>query len=446
MITLSPLARPAASFRRCRDSGCLPSEVPEGLRGEWNTECGEWTQTCSCLDTRPGPPMPKSETGSPGQAIYIRNLRRISWLVVLSVSAVPISAATLAIQNQTIGPGQSEIAAVSFFSEGQAISALQFDLECDAALTVLLFSGAQSDASGKTLHATYLPGGSVRILVIGINRANIADGQVLRPLIRVDAQSSPGSAGIRILNPMATTADGAAVDLAPVSAVVTIQPGTIVTSAPPVGIFNSASFLPGPVSPGEIVTILGGPDLTRTSSVSFNDLSAPILYAGAGQVNAVAPMNLEPGKTVIVRIATTQPVREIPIAVAPAEPALFTVGSAGFGPGAILNEDYTLNSSASAAASGSVISLYGTGFGLLSAPTADGEIATGPVPTALPVSATIGGVRAEVFYAGAAPGLIAGAVQINVRIPAGLPPNSAAPVSLSAGPYTTPAGVTVSVR
>jgi uncharacterized protein (TIGR03437 family) len=64
----------------------------------------------------------------------------------------------------------------------------------------------------------------------------------------------------------------------------------------------------------------------------------------------------------------------------------------------------------------------------------------------LPVSATIGGVRAEVLYAGAAPGLIAGVVQINVLIPAGVPPNSAAPVSLSAGPYTTPAGVTVSIR
>jgi uncharacterized protein (TIGR03437 family) len=385
-------------------------------------------------------------TGSPGKVVYTRNLQFISPLMALYALAVPISAATLTIENRTISPGQSDIAAVSFSSDGQAVSALQFDLECDPGLTILLFPGAQSDASGKTLYSTHLPGGSVRILVIGTNQANIGDGQVLRPLVRIDAGVAPGSAGIRIANPMATAPDGAPVPLAPVSAVVTIQPGATVASPPPVGIFNAASLLPGPVSPGQIITILGGTDLARTSSVSINFVPAPILYAGAGQVNAVAPMNLEPGKTAIVRIATIGPVREVPMAVTPAAPAIFTAGAAGFGPGAILNEDSTLNSFSNAATPGSVISLYGTGFGLLSLPTADGEIATGPLPTALPVSATIGGVRAEVFYAGAAPGLIAGAVQINVRIPEGLPPDSAAPVSLSAGPYTSPAGVTVSIR
>lgn len=394
---------------------------------------GHWTQIYRRLET-------------PGDANSIRKPGWIRPLVALCALAIPGSSATLTIENRTIGAGQSDIAAVSLSSAGQAISALQFDLECDPGLTIRLFPGDQSDASGKALYTTYFSGGSLRVVVAGINQANIRDGLVLRPLVRVDAQATPRSAGIRIVNPLATTPDGAAVELEPASAIITIPSGATAPSVPPLGIFNAASMLPGPVSPGEIVTILGGPDLTWTSSVFFNDLPAPILYTGAGQANVAVPMGLEPGRTVAVRITTSLPLDEIPVAAAPAAPAIFTQGSTGFGPGAILNEDYTLNSVSNAAAVGSVISLYGTGFGLLSSSTADGRVVTGPIPTALPVSATIGGVRAEVLYAGAAPGLIAGAVQINVRIPEVLAPDSSAPVSLSAGPYTTPAGVTVSIR
>jgi uncharacterized protein (TIGR03437 family) len=390
--------------------------------------------------------MATSETGSPGETVYIGKFRLLSSLFALFALVIPGSSATLTIQNQTIGPGQSDIAAVSLSSGGEAVSALQFDLECDPGLTIRLFPGVQSETSGKALYATFLPGGSLRVLVVGINQANIGDGEVLQPLVRVDTQATTGSAGIRIMNPLATAPDGAAVKLEATSAIVTIQSGVTSTSRPPVGVFNAANLLPGPVSPGEIVTIFGGPDLTRTSSVLFNGLSAPILYAGVGQVNAVVPMGLGASGTVTVQVTTTQPLYEISTAVAPAAPAIFTVGSAGFGPGAILNQDYTLNSFSNAAAAGSVISLYGTGFGLLSPSMSDGQIATEAIPTALAVSATIGGVRAQLLYAGAAPGLIAGVVQINLRIPEGLPPNSAAPVSLSAGPYTTPAGVTVSIR
>ena len=98
------------------------------------------------------------------------------------------------------------------------------------------------------------------------------------------------------------------------------------------------------------------------------------------------------------------------------------------------------------AAAGSVVMVYGTGFGSLDPPAADGEIAGFPARTTLPVSASIGDLPAEVLYAGAAPGLVAGVVQVNLRIPSGLAPNLAAPVSVTIGSATTPAGVTVSIR
>jgi uncharacterized protein (TIGR03437 family) len=47
-----------------------------------------------------------------------------------------------------------------------------------------------------------------------------------------------------------------------------------------------------------------------------------------------------------------------------------------------------------------------------------------------PVTVTIGGEPAPIIYAGAAPGLVAGAVQVNVKVP-----------NLSAGPYLTAVSV-----
>ena len=66
---------------------------------------------------------------------------------------------------------------------------------------------------------------------------------------------------------------------------------------------------------------------------------------------------------------------------------------------------------------------------------ADGSI----IPTSnLPlsqaaVSVTIGGQLATVTYHGVAPGLVAGVMQINAQIPAGITPGAAVPVAVSAG-------------
>jgi uncharacterized protein (TIGR03437 family) len=63
----------------------------------------------------------------------------------------------------------------------------------------------------------------------------------------------------------------------------------------------------------------------------------------------------------------------------------------------------------------------------------------------LPVTATIGGVNAPVTYAGAAPGEVAGVVQVNVQVPAGVATGSAVPVTVSVGGIAAQQGVTISV-
>ena len=54
------------------------------------------------------------------------------------------------------------------------------------------------------------------------------------------------------------------------------------------------------------------------------------------------------------------------------------------------------------------------------------------------MNVTIGGVEAEVVYAGGAPGLLAGVVQVNARVPIGITPGDAVEVKFVVGPRVVP--------
>jgi uncharacterized protein (TIGR03437 family) len=77
----------------------------------------------------------------------------------------------------------------------------------------------------------------------------------------------------------------------------------------------------------------------------------------------------------------------------------------------------------------------------------DGVItgSTPPQPI-LPVSVQIDGLDAIVEYAGAAPGIVAGALQVNARIPDSARPGPSVPVLVKVGGKTSPPGVTVAVK
>jgi uncharacterized protein (TIGR03437 family) len=173
---------------------------------------------------------------------------------------------------------------------------------------------------------------------------------------------------------------------------------------------------------------------------------ATVIWAGLNQVNAIVPFGLDLSAPAQVEIQQGASTAKTAVPVAAASPAIFTLSTTGIGPGAILNQDYTVNSVAKPAAPGSVIMIYGTGFGSLSPLPADGQIAQDLATTASPVTATIDGLPASVWYAGAAPELINGAVQVNVQVPPGAHTNPAAPISLTIGSYTTQPGVTVSIK
>ncbi len=232
-------------------------------------------------------------------------------------------------------------------------------------------------------------------------------------------------------------------------------------------VVSAASFGSGPVAPGELITIFGygiGPaapvaaaptgGLFGTSlggvKVSFDGVAAPLLYAAAGQVNAVVPFEVAgKGTTEMTVTAADGSSYTAKLAVVTVSPAVFAQDSSGSGQGAILNNPgMSRNSPANPAARGSTVSIYLTGTGLYTPAGTDGALgplASEPV-TALPVSVTIGGLPAVVTYQGAAPGLILGLTQVNAQVPANAGPGATVPVSVTVGTTGGRNTVTMAVK
>jgi len=156
------------------------------------------------------------------------------------------------------------------------------------------------------------------------------------------------------------------------------------------------------------------------------------------------PWELAGSATAAVTVQYQEANSSVTVAVAGTSTALFTLGG-GFGPGAILNQDYTVNSPSNPAAGGSVILLYGTGGGALQGSATDGALAPGAALLQANVSVLVGGQPAQVLYAGAAPGLVNGLVQINVQLPAGVTGDTV-PVLATVGQYISQSGVTAAIQ
>jgi len=219
---------------------------------------------------------------------------------------------------------------------------------------------------------------------------------------------------------------------------------------PAAGVVNGASFAPGPVSPGEIVSLFGsaiGPTpalLTLTNprlvanslagvQAYFEGVPAPLLYAAAGQVNAVVPYSVAGKSTTVLQLeylgVLSAPVT---LQVAAATPGVFSIAGSGQGAGAILNaRDNSINSALNPAARGDWVSIYATGAGATTPASVDGLLAVAPLPAPnAQVTVTIGGLPCQLNYEGAAPGLVSGVLQINAQVPAGVTPGPAVPIQI----------------
>ncbi|MBI1895708.1 MAG: lamin tail domain-containing protein [Acidobacteria bacterium] len=224
---------------------------------------------------------------------------------------------------------------------------------------------------------------------------------------------------------------------APVAYFTTVAAGA---SIAPVRVLNAASRLTGAVAPGEVLVLPA-----VATRVFFNSVPAAILHAGADHTIAIAPFTLA-GSTTEVRLEGAAGARSFLLPVVEKVPGIFTVDGSGRGQGAILNQDFTTNSAARPASRGSMIMIFGTGGGQTEPPSRDGQMAGGDPPRLSHVFVEIDGMPAEVTYAGAAPGMVAGVWQVNVRVPEGITPEAAVPVRVGIGGRWSQPGVKLAVR
>jgi len=370
------------------------------------------------------------------------NSSSIAFLVVTSLSL----AAQLSLPNQITGPNSSVPAQLTFSPQTDSVSAVQFDLQYDtSAMSILVTVGDAVRSAGKSIYFTDLAPGKRRFLIVGLNQNSIPAGPLLNLFLNLNA-SSGGVYPLAFSNAVGADPNGQPVTAATTDGMVTVEG----PSGPPLqtqGVLNGASLLPGPVAPGEIITLMGVGFLGGTS-VLFDGTPAPLLYAGQNQINAVVPYQVA-GQTVTqMQVSSAGSViAGFPLSVVASSPAIFTQDSSGTGQGAILNEDLSLNSPSNPAQRGSIVAIYATGAGQTNPPGVDGLVAetTSTVPI-LPVTVSIGGINCGTRYAGGAPGLISGVLQVNCQIADSTTLGGAVPVILMVGNTASPLRVTLAVQ
>lgn len=216
--------------------------------------------------------------------------------------------------------------------------------------------------------------------------------------------------------------------------------------SPALALVSGASYATGPIAANSILSLFGA-DLACASQprLLLNGFGADVLYAGPLQVNLVVSAAMTAQTPAILRVECGgSETGRVYLDVADAAPALFTVDYSGQGQGSIINQDSSYNGArppASPARRGSIVAVYGTGFGKVKPPDAQGLSWL-----ELPVTATVGGLPAEVTYAGLVPTMTTGLQQINVRIPPECPAGGSIPIQIRAGWRPTQAGTTLAVQ
>jgi uncharacterized protein (TIGR03437 family) len=235
-------------------------------------------------------------------------------------------------------------------------------------------------------------------------------------------------------------------------------------------VVNAASFQKGPISPGEIITIIGtgiGPTtpaglaLDQTGKVAasfggvqvlFSGTAAPLTYVSATQINCVVPYEIRGLVSPYVQVSYQGQLSSMfPLTSAPTSPALFTANGSGAGPAAAFNQDQSYNLPGKPAPKGSTVVVFMTGEGLIAPSGMTGKITTvSPNPPItpqpiLPVAVFIDGQQASIAFYGEAPGLVSGVMQLNVQIPPNVPSGNL-PITVFVGTNSSQSGVTVSVQ
>jgi len=386
-------------------SGTTPASVQVAVNGT-TLQVGQYMGTVTITSTGAG--------GSPIAVPVVLNV-----LAPATIAAAPTSLSFAYAIGQAAPPAQN--LQVSGTNSVPFTTQLQFDGTANQWLTV-------SPASGNT-PAT---------LAVSVTPTGFAAGTYTG---RIVITSPNASASVTV----------------PVTLVVSSIPNPVINA-----VANAANYATGAVSPGENIVIFGtgvGPATLANGVVAnnafttavgntrvlFDNVPAPVIYASAGQTSVMVPYAVF-GRTTTNIVVEYSGVQSTALTynVALSSPGVYTLNQQGTGPGAILNQDgVTVNSVTTPEKRGNVIAIYMTGEGQTNPQGVDGAIIPAAVSALkkplLPVTVTVGGVDAVVQYAGSAPGLVSGVMQVNVTIPA-TAPTGTVPVVVTVGTAKSQSG------
>lgn len=238
----------------------------------------------------------------------------------------------------------------------------------------------------------------------------------------------------------------------------------------PGGVIDAAAGT-SPVAPGGLVSIFGSnlagalavansvPLSTSLGNVSvtFNGISAPLLFVSGGQVNAQLPWDVlssgTAGTANIVVTSNGQASTSVSVPVGPFSPGIFSSGTQAIAYG---NSDGII-----AAAPGAIpgltthpakvndpltLVILATGLGAVNPPVQTGSNVTdGQVHnTATLPTVTVGGTQAQVVFSGMSPQFV-GVYQLNIVIASGTQTGDKVPLQISMGGVTSPGNITIAV-
>jgi uncharacterized protein (TIGR03437 family) len=240
--------------------------------------------------------------------------------------------------------------------------------------------------------------------------------------------------------------------------------GVTTNTEPPIinagAVVNAASFSTGTaIAPGGLIAIFGSnlaaaptvatslplPTNLGGAQVLINGQFMPLLYAGPGQINAVVPFDIAVGTAQVIAESGAALSVPMPTPVSAGGPGTFTLN--GYGTGipivAGVNPDGSeyLVGSASPAHPGQPVVIYCTGLGGVQISIDAGNAAPlsplAPANTEANVTVTVGGVSAQMLFAGLVPTL-SGLYQVNAILPTGVSGSNVPLVITSNGQSSAP--------
>jgi uncharacterized protein (TIGR03437 family) len=232
----------------------------------------------------------------------------------------------------------------------------------------------------------------------------------------------------------------------PVTLTITGNPATTPVMT---AVVASGSAIAGPIAPGELISIfgsgIGGAPTTlqldasgkvtttlSNTQLMINGIAAPLIYVSPNQINAIVPYETAGSAEATIQVlygGTPAPSWSVP--VVKAAPSVFTVSGSGVGQASVVNADGSVNAASNPAARGTIVQIYATGGGQTTPGSSTGTVAVGPANLLDTAVVQIGGVNAQVIYAGAAPSEVDGVLQLNVLVPTSLAAGTSLPVVIS---------------